>query len=197
MVPSSSPELQVNDPAAADDYDIIRQCLDGDADKFSLLVERHKSMLFSVAYRMLGDQDAANDMAQESFISAYVGLGDFHHGSKFSTWLYQILMNKCRDYLRAGRNKVSVDEIAELRSDPKATPEEAASTHQTSDAVQKALDGLPPEYREVIVLKHLEELDYREISKILGASVSALKVRAYRGREMLRKLLDEAGMNNE
>jgi RNA polymerase sigma-70 factor (ECF subfamily) len=196
MVPPSSLELKMNSPAA-DDYDIIRQCLAGDRDRFSILVERYKSMLFSLAYRMLGDQDAANDMAQESFISAYVGLKDFHHGSKFSTWLCQILMNKCRDYLRAGKNKVSVDEIADLRSDPKATPEETASAHQTSDAVQKALDGLSPEYREVIVLKHLEELDYHEISQILGASIPALKVRAYRGREMLRKLLDKAGMNNE
>jgi RNA polymerase sigma-70 factor (ECF subfamily) len=154
-------------------------------------------MLFSIAYRMLGDQDAANDMAQESFISAYTGLKNFRHGSKFSTWLYQILMNKCRDYLRAGRNKVSVDEIAEVRSDPTATPEETASSHQTRDAVQKALDGLPPDYREVIVLKHMEELDYQEISQILDANIPALKVRAYRGREMLRKLLEEAGMKNE
>jgi RNA polymerase sigma-70 factor (ECF subfamily) len=116
--------------------------------------------------------------------------------SKFSTGL-QILMNKCRDYLRAGRNKVSVDEIAEVRSDPTATPEETASSHQTRDAVQKALDGLPPDYREVIVLKHMEELDYQEISQILDANIPALKVRAYRGREMLRKLLEEAWMKNE
>ena len=196
MVPPSSLGLNMKDHTAADDYDLIRQCLDGDTDKFSFLVERYKSMLFSLAYRMLGDQDAANDMAQESFISAYVGLKNFHYGSKFSTWLYQILMNKCRDYLRAGKNKVSVDEIAELKSDPKATPEETASIHQTSDVVQKALDGLSPEYREVIVLKHIEELDYHEISDILGVSIAALKVRAYRGREMLRKLLEEAGMNH-
>jgi len=186
----------MNERTTSDEYDVIRQCLNGDTDKFSLLVERYKTMMYTIAYRMLGDQDAANDMAQECFISAFVGLKDFRHGSKFSTWLYQILMNKCRDYLRSGKNKVSVDDIAELRSDPRDTPEESASSHQVSDAVQKALDGLPPEYREVIVLKHMEELDYQEISQILGASVSALKVRAYRAREQLRVVLEKAGMKN-
>jgi RNA polymerase sigma-70 factor (ECF subfamily) len=187
----------MNERTTSDEYDLIRRCLEGDTDRFSLLVERYKAMMYSIAYRMLGDQDAANDMAQESFISAYTGLRNFQYGSKFSTWLYQILMNKCRDYLRSGKNKVSVDDIAELRTDPGDTPEQSAQAHQLRDAVQKALDGLPPDYREVIVLKHIEELDYDEISKILGASVTALKVRAHRGREMLRKILEQAGVNDE
>jgi RNA polymerase sigma-70 factor (ECF subfamily) len=92
---------------------------------------------------------------------------------------------------------VSVDDIAELRSDPRDTPEQSAQAHQIRDAVQKALGGLPPDYREVIVLKHIEELDYEEISKILGASVTALKVRAHRGREMLRNILEQAGIDYE
>jgi RNA polymerase sigma-70 factor, ECF subfamily len=187
----------MDERTTSDEYDLIRRCLAGDTDRFSVLVDRYKSMMYSIAYRMLGDQDAANDMAQESFIAAYTGLGNFQFGSKFSTWLYQILMNKCRDYLRAGKNKVSVDEIAELRSDPGDTPEQAAQAHELGDAVQKALDGLPPDYREVIVLKHIEELDYDEISKIVGASVAALKVRAHRGREMLKNILERAGMKNE
>lgn len=185
------------DHTAPDEYDIIRQCLEGDTDKFSILVERYKSMTYSLAYRMTGDQDAANDMAQESFISAFTGLKNFQYGSKFSTWLYQIVMNKCRDYLRAGKSRVSVDEISELRADPRETPEESASSHQMSDAVQKALNALSPEYREVIVLKHMEGLDYHEISQILGASVGALKVRAHRGREMLKDLLEQAGIDHE
>jgi RNA polymerase sigma-70 factor (ECF subfamily) len=181
---------------APDEYDLIRQCLAGERDKFSILVERYKSMAYSVAYRMTGDQDAANDMAQESFLSAYTGLKHFQYSSKFSTWLYQIVMNKCRDYLRAGKNKVSVDEIAELRADPRETPEESASSRQMSGAVRKALGGLPPEYREVIVLKHMEGLDYHEMSQILGASVGALKVRAHRGRELLKDLLEKAGIDH-
>jgi RNA polymerase sigma-70 factor (ECF subfamily) len=182
--------------SAEDEDNIIRQCLNGNAEKFSVLVERYRSLAFNVAFRMLGDQDAANDMAQDSFIAAYKGLRDFHHGSRFSTWLYRIVMNKCRDYLRAGKDTVSVDEIAELRSDPKRTPEEKASGREAQGIVQEALNALPPDYREVIVLKHIEELDYQEISVILGVGITALKVRAHRAREMLRDVLEKTGMNH-
>src|SRR5512144_3148463 len=138
----------MDERTTSDEYDLIRRCLAGDTDRFSILVDRYKSMMYSIAYRMLGDQDAANDMAQESFIAAYTGLKNFHHDSKFSTWLYQILINKCRDYLRSGMNRVSVDDIAELRSDPRDTPDRPALQHELSDVVQKALKGLPPDYRE-------------------------------------------------
>lgn len=176
--------------SAAEEYAVIRECLTGKTEKFGILVDRYKSLAFTVAFRMLGDQDAANDMAQESFIAAYAGLRDFRADSRFSTWLYRIVMNKCRDYLRASRGAVSVDEIAELRADPKETPEQATANRETHDVVQAALDRLPHDYREVIVLKHIEELDYREISGILGVGVTALKVRAHRAREMLRKILE-------
>lgn len=177
-----------------EEYSIIQHCLDGDAEQFAVLVDRYKAMMYNVAYRMLGDGDAANDMAQAAFISAYVSLRDFKFGSQFSSWLYRIVVNKCRDYLKSGKQTVPVEEMGELIAAREATPEEAASSRQTGDAIQKALGALPPEYREVIVLKHVEELDYREIADILGVTVNALKVRAHRGREMLRRLLEEMGI---
>lgn len=177
-----------------EEYEIIRQCLDGDADRYAVLVDRYKTMAYNIAYRMLGDADAAKDMAQESFISAYAALEDFNFGSRFSSWLYRIVVNKCRDYLRAERETVQVDEIGDFTPDAGQTPEQAASNKQTGDVIQKALSRLPRDYREVIVLKHIEELDYNEIADILGVGVSALKVRAYRGREMLKKLLEDMGV---
>jgi RNA polymerase sigma-70 factor (ECF subfamily) len=143
---------------------------------------------------MLGDGDAAGDMAQESFIAAYSALGDFRQGSKFSSWLYRIVINKCRDYLRCRRETVPVDEVCEIIPSGQLTPEQALSSRETRDAVQQALNALPVEYREVIVLKHIEELEYREIADILGESVNALKVRAHRGREMLKQHLQGAGV---
>lgn len=184
----------MNDHMPADENAIIKQCLDGDAEKYSILVERYKSMVYNVACRMLGDADAANDAAQESFLSAYRGLKGFKYGAKFSSWLYRIVMNKCRDYLRTGKDTVPVDEIAEVRAEKRASPEEAASTRQTGDAVQAALNALAEEERELIVLKHIEELDYKEISDILGVGIPALKVRAHRGREKLKRLLEEMGV---
>ncbi len=184
----------MSDVMAQDESFIIKECLDGDADRYAVLVDRYKSMAYNIAYRMLGDADAANDMAQESFISAYAALKDFKHGSKFSSWLYRIVVNKCRDYLRSAKETVPVEEIAEIRAGGTMTPEQAVSSRETGEAIQKALSALPAEYRELIILKHIEELDYREISDILDVRINALKVRAHRGREMLKKLLEDMGV---
>ncbi len=179
---------------AEEEYAVIRKVLAGDRDRYAVLVDRYKDMAYNIAFRMLGDADAAKDMAQEGFIAAYNGLGEFQFNSRFSSWLYRIVVNKCRDHFRAGRETVPVDELCDSLAGPDPSPEKAASCRQTGDAVQQALDGLPPDYREVIVLKHIEGLDYQEIAEILGVSIGALKVRAHRGREMLRKLLEGLGV---
>lgn len=183
--------------SSLDEERVIRQCLGGDRDAFSVLVERYKIMAYTVAYRILGDGDAANDAAQESFIAAYSSLKRFRFGSKFSTWLYSIVVNKCRDRLRAGKDVVPVDDIRELRADPAGTPEQRAMQGETRSVVQEALAALPAEYREVLVLKHIQGLAYEEMTGILGASVAALKVRAHRGREMLRVAMEKAGFVHE
>ena len=92
------------------------------------------------------------------------------------------------------KQTVPVDKICDTIAGPDRTPEQAMASNQTGDLVQIALNGLPPDYREVLILKHIEGLDYQEIADVLGVSVSALKVRAHRGREMLRKLLEEMGV---
>ena len=161
----------MNKPAASDEYEIIRQCLAGDSDRFSILVDRYKNMIYSIAYRMLGDQDAANDMAQESFIAAFTGLGNFQFGSKFSTWLYQILMNKCRDYLRAGNNKVSVDDIAELRSDPGDTPEQAAEEIQPLLGPQGKVVTLPQARADVAAIADRLALLYPRTNRTTGTNL--------------------------
>lgn len=185
----------MNGTTITEEHAIIRQCRAGDADQYALLVDKYKAMAYNIAYRMLGDADTAKDMAQESFISAYVALENFQYGSKFSSWLYRIVVNKCKDYLKAERETVPVDEFGDVIPAGERTPEQAASSRQTGDAVQKALDALPIEYRDVIVLKHIEGLDYREIADILGVGVGALKVRAHRGREMLKELLERMGVS--
>jgi len=179
----------------ADEEKIIKRCLDGDSEEYALLVDRYKDMAYNIAYRMVGDEDIAKDLAQESFIAAYGALEEFRRGSKFSSWLYRIVVNKCKDHLRAGRETVQVDEMSDVIPAGERDPEQAASARQTGDVVQKALDLLPVEYRDVIVLKHLEELDYQEIAEILGVKVNALKVRAHRGREMLKRLLEGMGVS--
>ncbi len=180
-----------------DEEAIIRKCLDGDRDSYSALVDRYKTMAYNVAYRMVGDEDIAKDLAQEGFIAAYAGLDGFRFGSKFSSWLYSIILNKCRDHLRLLKDTVSTDDVAAIMPDKGISPEQAASAHQKSDVLQKALKALPPEYREVLILKHIEGLDYQEIAAVTGARIPALKVRAHRGREMLKKILEKAGVAHE
>ncbi len=177
-----------------DEQDIIMRCRNGERDAYAILVDRYQSLAYTVACRMLGDAETANDIAQESFLSAYEGLRHFRFGSKFSSWLTSIVLNKCRDHLRSRRPTVGVDEIAEIRATGQRDPEQEAMAGECVDAVQKALDSLPPDYREAVILKHIEELDYRTMSEILGVSIPALKVRTHRGREMLKGLLERSGV---
>ena len=180
----------------ADEKTIIRKCLEGDSDSYAILVDRYKAMVYNVAFRMVGDEDTAKDLAQESFIAAYRGLDKFRFGAKFSSWLYSIVLNRCRDHLRLTKETVSTDDIAEVAADSGRSPEQAASAGQSRDILQQALEALPEDYREVLILKHIEELDYREIAVITGTGIAALKVRAHRGREMLRKIIEEAGVTH-
>jgi RNA polymerase sigma-70 factor (ECF subfamily) len=185
-----------DDKISAEEFSLIRECAAGRTDTYNILVERYKTMAYNIAYRMLGDADLANDMAQESFIAAYHGLKDFHFDSKFSSWLYRIVLNKCKDHLRTRKETVPVEDIADLLPASEANPEQMAASRQTGDAVQAALNMLPKQYREVIILKHLEELGYEEIAVILGEHVSTLKVRAHRGREMMKDLLANRGVTS-
>jgi RNA polymerase sigma-70 factor (ECF subfamily) len=180
----------------SDDETMIRRCQAGEKDCYAVLVDRYRKMVFNVAYRMLGDGDSAKDLAQESFIAAYHGIGQFRFGAKFSTWLYSIVLNKCRDHLRQFRDTLSTDDIAGTHPHHGASPEQSTASRENRDMLQHALDALPDEYREVLVLKHIEGLDYREISAISGTGVPALKVRAHRGREMLKKVLEKAGVTH-
>lgn len=178
----------------AKEHEVIQQCLKGNRDRYALLVDRYRDLAFTIAYRMVGDEDIAKDMAQDSFIAAYSGLKDFHRGAKFSTWLVRIVMNKCKDHLRGRRESVPVEDISDVMPAREHTPEQAVAARQACDSIQEALNGLPEEYRAVIVLKHIEEMEYGEIADILGISVNALKVRAHRGREMLKQILQGSGV---
>jgi RNA polymerase sigma-70 factor (ECF subfamily) len=177
-----------------DEQDVIQRCLAGERDIFSELVDRYRNMAFTIAYRMVGDVDKANDLAQDGFVSAYRNLRSFRFGSRFSTWLCSIVVNKCRDHLRAERGSVSIDDMPDLRTTANDDPERMASAHETGARLQQALNELPPDYREVLVLKHVEGREYEEIARILAVSVGTLKVRAHRGREMLRNILERSGV---
>lgn len=160
-----------------------------------MLIARHAPSILSITKRMLGPTADAEDVAQETFIAAYKALSRFQFGAKFSTWLYRIAVNKCRDSLRGRRSEtVSLDasgdesdiawEIASAE-----TPLLELERVELAGTLDRGIQALPPLYRESFVLKHVEGLDYDEMSAILGVNRDTLKMRVYKARNLLCRSL--------
>ena len=186
------------DPKALDLED-VRAAQAGDRDAFDRLVERHKDIVYAVAYRFAHDPDLALDLAQDVFIRAYRGIRSFKARSSFSTWLYRIAMNTCIDYTR--RRSRSVDsravpeEVAEYaESEPigvqePAGPAEAVLSGELGEQIQKAIDALPEYHKSVFVLYEIEGLSYKEIAEVVGCSIGTVMSRLHYARKKLRNML--------
>ncbi len=179
---------------APDEHELLARSLRRDPDAFGQLVERYASSIVSLAYRMVGERADAEDVAQETFLAAFKALPTFRADARFSTWLYRIAMNKCKDWLRARRARQdSIEEEAqeawaELAVD-RVTPERALTQKQVADHLERAIQKLPPLYREAFVLKHVEGLDYEEMEQIVGVNRDTLKMRVYKARTRLCQAL--------
>lgn len=193
------------EPAAdrADEDAIIARCLAGERKAYAVLVERYKDMVHTLVYRMVGDADEAEDISQDAFVRAYLSLRDFRGASRFSTWLCRIALNRCKDILRRREREVGFAEgrdgeprVPDVK-DERETPPVALERRERERVLQRALARLPVKYREAVALRHIEGLDYQEIGTILGIRAGAAKVRTFRGREMLRRLLQSQGYRDD
>ena len=182
-----------------DDLKIIESCLLGNTQVFSRLIDNYKNMVYNLAYRMSNNPHEAEDISQEAFLRAYQSLARFNPSYKFSTWLYQITLNIIRDrFKKKELNYVSLDAPVETDdsefypqpADLTNNPEQIIAQQEDSQTIQKAIYSLPVKYREVIVLRHLQDLSYIEISNILKLPSGTVKIRLYRAREQLRKILE-------
>jgi RNA polymerase sigma-70 factor (ECF subfamily) len=187
--------------AGPDDASLVRASLQGDQEAFAVLISRHAPSVLSITTRMLGRAADAEDVAQDTFVSAYKALPRFQFESKFSTWLYRITVNKCTDVLRARRpGLVSLDssEGDEAIAWPAVdddTPHEELERIELASELERGIQALPPLYRESFVLKHVEGLAYDEMSEILGVPRDTLKMRVYKARTLLcRSLSHLAGV---
>ena len=181
---------------AADEAKLVARCLKQDQDAFGQLVERYATVIVNLAYRMVGDRTEAEDLAQETFVAAFKALPRFRAESKFSTWLYRIAVNKCKDWLRVKRpgqgvQDVDVEEVFDDRVVEERTPERLLSQQQVAARLDQAIQRLPPLYREAFVLKHVEGLSYEEMQEIVGVNADTLKMRVYKGRVQLSRDLAE------
>jgi RNA polymerase sigma-70 factor (ECF subfamily) len=169
---------------------LVRRVLDGDPRAFTTLVDRHVHSCLRFATRMLGNPHDAEDVTQEALLRAYRALGTYDVGGNFRTWLFAILVNRCRTSLlqrsRYVRRVVTDDDL--LRE--AVSGDDAASTELRIE-IERALSTLDPDQREAFLLKHVEQLGYEEMAAVTGAGVSALKMRVKRACERLQELLGE------
>lgn len=174
------------DPDAAE----IARAAGGDARAFAVLVDRHLGRVHRLAWRSLGNDADAQDVAQDTFLRAFNQLPTWRSGqARFSTWLYRVAFNLCQDRLRRQREQVPVDEI-EL-ADPDAAPERALEGAQRWQRVEDALAALPQRQREALLLCHYEGQSNAEAAAVLEVSVEALESLLARARRTLRATLRE------
>jgi RNA polymerase sigma-70 factor (ECF subfamily) len=150
-------------------------------DAFNLLVRQWEKPIYNFIVRMIGDREEALDLCQDAFMKAYRELGTLKDLDRFSAWLYRIAHNTCYSKLRKDQGKTFVEVEAETRA--------TKTTIENQLAVEKALQHLPEEQREVVVLKVFHSLKFEEIAAIQGAPVSTVKSRLYMGFEKLRSVL--------
>jgi len=172
------------------DTRIIQECLSGDVERYGALVDRYSARTINLAYMMIGDQHHAEDIAQEAFVRAYRGLSRFQRKAKFSSWLYQITLNLCKDHLKAkSRHARSLEDehLDSLDSGPREQAPRIILEEELNERMRQIIHELPYVYREAFVLRHLQDLDYDEIAGITGVPADTARVRAYRAREMIRE----------
>jgi RNA polymerase sigma-70 factor (ECF subfamily) len=148
----------------------------------------------NLAYMMIGNRHDAEDIAQEAFIRAYKALGKFQQRSKFSSWLYQIGLNLCKDHLKSNSRHVKHLDDEQLRAMEDGSKSDGQATQhilevELSNLMREAIGKLPVPYRETFVLRHLQGLEYEDVASITAVPADTVRVRAYRARELLRELL--------
>ncbi len=181
------------------DEELVEACRAGEASAFDVLVARWEDKIRGAAWRVLGSQEEARDVAQETFLRAYRGIDGFKREARFSSWLYQIAVNLCRDRLRRRRTRTSVS-LEELEQSGSVLVEggpgaqEQLLAEDLASAVRRAIDALPVEQREVVILKEYQDLTFLEIAQALEVPVSTVKTRLYRGLGQLRLRLQNEGI---
>ena len=175
----------------------------GDLDSFNQLVLRWERPIYALAYRVIGREEDARDVAQETFLRAFRALGGFKGQAKFSSWLYRITLNLCRDWIRRERRApvsqapegVDIFEMA-TEAEPAESIEELVARRELGRAVARAMAMLPDEQRTAIVLKEYHGLTFQEIADLLDCPLSTVKTRLYQGLSVLRRQLAAAGVES-
>lgn len=171
-----------------DDFSLIKRFVEGEETVFKILVHRHKEKVRNIIYLTIGSTDHVDDIAQEVFLTVYKNLSGFRFQSQFTTWLYRITVNKCKDQLRKIRIRSIFLPIKEDENEPGYLP--STDSSDIAEIVQKAIKELPEKLRTPLLLKDIEGLSYQEISEAVGCEIGTVKSRIFRAREGLRNILN-------
>jgi len=188
---------------ASTDEELVARSRGGDLESFNQLVLRWERPIYALAYRVIGREEDARDVAQETFLRAFRALSGFKGQAKFSSWLYRITLNLCRDWIRRER-RTPVAQMPEgldlIEMAGEATPSESiedlVARKEIGRAVARAMATLPEEQRTAIILKEYHGLTFQEIADLLDCPLSTVKTRLYQGLSVLRKQLDRAGVES-
>jgi RNA polymerase sigma-70 factor (ECF subfamily) len=185
--------------SAAADGELVQSALAGRESSFEELVRRYQRPIAAYVYRMVGDYDAALDLTQDVFIRVYNSLARYRSEFKFSTWIYKIAHNAAIDHLRrsAAREQALTDGTGEERAEVverRLSPEQESERNERCSEIEMVVQSLPHAYRELIVLRHSNDLSYDEIAEVTGLPLGTVKNRLFRARESMRDLLLQKGI---
>src|SRR5688572_17127664 len=183
------------------DEELVTRSMNGDVDSFNQLVVRWERPIYALAYRTIGREEDARDVCQETFLRAFRALKGFKGQAKFSSWLYRITLNLCRDWIRRERRQpiaqapegVDLVDLASEQS-PSESIEDLVARKEISLAVARAMADLPEDQRTAIILKEYHGLTFQEIADMLDCPLSTVKTRLYQGLSVLRRQLDREGV---
>lgn len=179
--------LPVSSQSADEDNELIRKFIEGNENSFKLLIYKHKDKVRNLVFLTVGNREMVDDISQDVFISVFNKLRDFRFESQFTTWLYRITVNKCKDYLR----KIK---IRSMFVPFKENEEDTGYGHTTeyvdvNEVVNSAIEKLPEKLRVPLIMREMEGLSYKEIADSLNCEVGTIKSRIFRARESLKLLL--------
>ena len=184
----------------ADDQRVIYAILNGEVNAYAVLVARYQKPIYNLMFRMCGSVADAADLSQDTFIKAYEQLHRFKEGRSFFPWLYTIGLNHCRNFLRLRKSRQDVPtEDCELDTglDDPSTHEKRLLAQLDVERLHEALDRLPIDYRESLILRYHEELALEDVAEALEISLSCAKMRVHRGLKKLREILENTHHGRE
>ena len=194
--------LAIDTVGTLSDVELITRSISGREDSFEELVRRYQRPIAGYVFRLIGDYEASLDVTQEVFIKVYNSLERYRSDYKFSTWLYRIAHNAAIDHLR--RNSINTQSIETESPDgtyqlqlesPLPSPEQNRERSEWKAEIKAVIGLLPPAYRELILLRHSQDLSYDEIADVTGLPLGTVKNRLFRAREMMREIFLQRGLS--